>query len=141
MKVKSTGELSNELMASADIQSYLKNNDKEFIQENLAVHLTELFRAKSISKADLARRSEMSEVYLHQIFSGRRIPTRDRVLCLCFGLSATLEETQMLLKHSGHAQLYPRIKRDSIILFGLKKQLTLREINDQLFAAHERALF
>ena len=32
----------------------------------------------------------MSEVYLHQVFSGRRSPSRDRLLCLCLGLAVSL---------------------------------------------------
>ena len=32
----------------------------------------------------------MSEIYLHQIFAGRRTPSRNRLLCLCYGLGATV---------------------------------------------------
>ena len=61
----------------------------------------------------------MSEIYLHQIFAGRRNPSRNRLLCLCYGLSASIDETQELLKLSGMAQLYPKRKRDAIIYYGL----------------------
>ena len=50
----------------------------------------------------------MSEVYLHQVFSGRRRPSRDRLVCICIGLKATLDEAQELLKQAGYAQLYPK---------------------------------
>ena len=67
----------------------------------------------------------MSEVYLHQVFSGRRSPSRDRLLCLCLGLEATLEETQELLRQAGFAQLYPRHKRDAVISYGLVHGISL----------------
>ena len=83
----------------------------------------------------------MSEVYLHQVFSGRRNPSRSRLICLCFCLSATLEETQELLKHCGLAQLYPRIRRDAIIIYGLVNGVSLFEVNDKLFSEEEETLY
>lgn len=83
----------------------------------------------------------MSEVYLHQVFAGRRNPSRDRLLCLCIGLSATVEETQKLLQYVGYAQLYPRNRRDAIVLYGLMHGQVLTEINDKLFEENEKTLF
>ena len=83
----------------------------------------------------------MSEVYLHQVFSGRRKPSRDRLLCLCIGLEATLEETQQLLKRATYAQLYPKVKRDAIISHGILHKTSLTEINDKLFSENEKTLF
>lgn len=83
----------------------------------------------------------MSEVYLHQVFSGRRNPSRDRLLCLCIGLGATLEETQDLLKRASYAQLYPKSKRDAVIIHGLLHKKELNDINDTLFSENEKTLF
>ena len=59
---------------------------------------------------------------------------------MCFGMHATMEETQDLLKKAGLAQLYPREKRDAIILYGLLHGMTLFEVNDKLFEEDEEAL-
>ena len=83
----------------------------------------------------------MSDIYLHQIFSGRRNPSRSRLLCLCIGLGASLEETQELLKLCGLAQLYPKLRRDAIIIYGLTHRLSLFSINDSLFSSDEETLF
>ena len=61
-----------------------------------------------MAKTTLAKSSGISEVYLHQVFSGRRCPSRNRLLCLCFGLSVEVEEAQRLLQHAHHAPLYAR---------------------------------
>ncbi|MBP1582203.1 MAG: hypothetical protein J6A26_07390 [Oscillospiraceae bacterium] len=82
----------------------------------------------------------MSEIYLHQIFAGRRNPSRNRLLCLCYGLETSLEETQELLKQCGLAQLYPKIRCDTIIVYGLLHEISLFEINDQLFNQNEETL-
>ena len=87
----------------------------------------------------MSRRSGISEVYLHQVFSGRR-SSPDGLLCICIGMGATLEETQRLLTQVSYAQLYPRTKRDAIISYGLVHQLPLDAVNDTLFAEEEKTL-
>lgn len=137
---KSTGDLSRELMDASNIDAYISKNREVLCHESVAALLTELYQSKSLSKAALARQAGMSEVYLHQVFSGRRNPSRDRLLCLCIGMEATLEETQTLLKHAGYAQLYPKSKRDAIISFGLLHGADLDAVNDKLFAENEKTL-
>ena len=141
MERKSTGQLDQELMQASSLGEYVSENRDAFSEQAVSQLLSELYEKKSISKAALARRAGMSEVYLHQVFSGRRSPSRDRLLCLCLGLEATLEETQELLRQAGFAQLYPRHKRDAIISYGLVHGISLGEINDRLFVENEKTLF
>ena len=138
---KGTGDLEEELMSTDSIDSYIHDNEGYFFERSITEALEELYERKSVSKALLARQSGMSEVYLHQVFSGRRNPSRDRLLCLCIGLEATLEETQRLLKLSAYAQLYPKSKRDAVIIHGLLHQKELNDINDTLFSENEKTLF
>lgn len=140
MEDKSTGDLSQALMDDGDVDSYLKKHQPFFADQSFTELLEELYEKKSVTKAALARRASMSEVYLHQVFSGRRKPSRDRLLCLCIGLDATLEETQRMLRQATYAQLYPKIKRDAIITHGLVHHTALEEINDKLFAENEKTL-
>ena len=141
MEEKSTGDLGQELMSQPDLDAYIRENSELFAVQDFAALLAALYDKKDISKAALARRAGISEVYLHQVFSGRRNPSRDRRVCICVGLGASLEETQTLLKHAGYAQLYPRVKRDAIISHGLIHGTELNEINDKLFAENEKTLF
>lgn len=141
MERKSTGQLNQELMQASSLGEYVSENRDAFSEQAVSQLLSELYEKKPISKAALARRAGMSEVYLHQVFSGRRSPSRDRLLCLCLGLEATLEETQELLRQAGFAQLYPRHKRDAVISYGLVHGISLGEINDRLFVENEKTLF
>ena len=141
MERKSTGQLNQELMQASSLGEYVSENRDAFSEQAVSQLLSELYEKKSISKAALARRAGMSEVYLHQVFSGRRSPSRDRLLCRCLGLEATLEETQELLRQAGFAQLYPRHKRDAVISYGLVHGISLGEINDRLFVENEKTLF
>ena len=139
--MKDTDNLRQELMGSADLDQFLSENKGNFNSGSVCDLLTRLFQQRALSTAALAKQSGMSEVYLHQIFAGRRTPSRSRLLCLCFGLSATLEETQELLKQCGLAQLYPKNRRDAVILYGIANGMDLFAVNDKLFAENEETLF
>lgn len=92
--MKNTDDLRQELMEAHDLDQFLSDNEENFINNSVCELLNQLFRKRNISKAALAKQSGMSEVYLHQVFAGRRNPSRSRLLCLCFGLQTTVEETQ-----------------------------------------------
>ena len=141
MKQKNTDDLQQELTGFSSLNDFLSDNQENFSHESVAEILNRLFAERNLSKALLAKQSGMSEIYLHQIFAGRRNPSRSRLICLCYGLGASLEETQELLKLCGLAQLYPRIRRDAIIIYGLVHSVSLFEINDKLFAEDEETLF
>ena len=106
MEEKTTDDLNQELMSKDDIDSYIKENRFCFSDRSISELLNTLYDKKDISKAALARKAGMSEVYLHQVFSGRRKPSRDKLLCLCVGLGATLDETQRLLRQAALAEIY-----------------------------------
>ena len=140
MRRKNTDDLNQELMSAPDIDSYIKNNQTSFAERSVTELLASFYDRQGLSKVELARRSCMSEVYLHQVFAGRRNPTRDKLLCLCIGMELSFDETQELLKEAAYAQLYPRIKREAVIIHGIVHHTPLEEINDRLFAEDEAAL-
>ena len=82
MREKTTDDLSQELMSQPNLDQYITENETYFADTDISAFLAELYEKCGLSKAALARRSGMSEVYLHQVFSGRRKPSRDRLLCL-----------------------------------------------------------
>ena len=83
----------------------------------------------------------MSGACLYQVLSGRRSPSRDRLLCNCFGLGTSVEETRQLLQRAGCAPQYPRLKRDAVILHGIAHGTELAEVNDRLFEENEGTLY
>ena len=101
MKKKNTDGLQQELMDSPDLNQFLSQNQEQFENKSVAELLNRLFEKKHISKAALAKQAGMSEIYLHQIFAGRRNTARNRLLCLCYGLEATVEETETPLSIMG----------------------------------------
>ena len=133
MNEKNTDTLQQELMSTNNLDRFLTENDASFRDVPLQEAIQRIFDENGMSKAQLAKQSGISEVYLHQLFSGRRFPSRSRLLCLCFGLGATVDEAQSLLQQARHAPLYSRDRRDAIIIFALSHHMTLFEANDKLF--------
>ena len=140
MKKKSTDDLMRDLACAPSFDAYSRRNTASFSDSRVAELLSQIYEKKSITKAALARQAGISEVYLHQVFSGRRMPSRDRLLCICIALEASLEEVQELLKQSSYALLYPRLKRDAVIIHGLAHGAELDEVNNRLQEAGEEPL-
>ena len=85
MKDKTTDDLRQALMAESNIDSYLRENQPFFAGQSIAELLAVYYERTDLSKAALARKAGMSEVYLHQVFAGRRNPSRARLLCRAWG--------------------------------------------------------
>ena len=51
---------------------------------------------------------------------------------LALGLGLNVEETQRLLRSAGKSQLYPRLKRDAVILYGIQKKLPILTLQECL---------
>ena len=137
---KNTEELLHELKTRTDIGDYLTENRQELCALSLKEHLEKLLKEKHLTKAKVIADSQLHEIYAYQIFSGRKHPSRDKLLALAFGFGLSVEETQRLLTVAGVSVLYPRVQRDSIILFSLEKGLPLMDCNDLLEEMKEESL-
>jgi len=130
---KNTSELLSELEGCSDFRTFYNENSDNLLRRGLSEYLSALLEEKGLKKADVIRRSELSEIYGYQIFSGVRVPERRKLLSLAVGMGLNLEEVQTLLKCSGYAQLYVKNEFDCIIIFGICKKLSVVEINELLF--------
>lgn len=132
---KSTDELLQTLKNSS-LDAYLAENDGEMAENPICDYLTAVLNEKGLKKSEVIKKSNVQTNYAYQIFSGLKIPSRDKLISLCFGMSLSLDEAQTLLKYAGFAPLYPRNKRDSVIISALEKDesvircnITLDELN------------
>ncbi|WP_195269098.1 XRE family transcriptional regulator [Eubacterium sp. 1001713B170207_170306_E7] len=137
---KPTDALLNALMASNTLENYFQSNKDYLIDCTLPEHLNALLEVKKQTKAAVIKNAELNEIYGYQIFSGKRKPSRDKLIMLCIGMKLTLEEIQQVLKLAGHAFLYPKKHRDCILIFGLKHGLSIYEINEILYDRKEETL-
>ena len=108
---KSTTDLLNELNQTSHIDQYLKENGEYIIDQSLSKYLCDIIESKNLSKSDIIKKSDINEIYGYQIFSGKRTPSRNKLLCICIGANFTLEETNETLKVGGFSPLFPKIIR------------------------------
>ena len=140
MQKRTTDDLYTELSGASSLEHFLEENTEHFRADGFDRLLSEQLQKVRISKAELAKAAGMSEVYLHQILSGRRKPSRTKALCLCIGMKLSLGETQKFLQNAGMATLYPRSRWDAIIIYGISHGMDLFTINDLLFDADETTM-
>lgn len=137
---RTTGELREGLLQTADLERFLGDNKESFRVKGFSERFRELFESSGMGKAELAQKAGVSEVYIYQLLAGARTPSRERVLCLCFGLGLGLHQTDEMLRSCGCAELYPRRRRDAVVIYSLEKHLSLMEVNELLCAEGEKAL-
>ena len=137
---KSTDELMNELLKANNISEYLKENSQYMVSDELSTYLNNIIAKKGLVKSELIKKTEFSEVMGYQILSGTRLPSRDSLICICVAMDMTLDETQAILKIAGFAALYPKAKRDSIIIKGVSEKKTVAQINEELYNCEEKTL-
>lgn len=135
-----TQALQQALSDAPNLDRFFSQHAEDMVSTPLSERLMQMLKSSGRKKCDVARQAGLSEVYLHQILSGIRSPSRDRVVCLCIALNAGLDKTQDMLKEGGFAPLYPRNSRDAIILYGLSHNLPLPQLNAILRQKKEHAL-
>lgn len=134
MNQKTTEELCHEIKDSTNINNFLKKNKEHMLTDSLPEHLNALLVQKGISRAEVVRGSLLDRSYVYQIFSGEKVPSRDKLIAIAFGLCLSDEETQKMLKLSGNRELYARDERDALLLFGLQRKKDIFEINELLIS-------
>lgn len=135
-----TSELMRMLNSEESLETYLAQNEDELLDIPLCVYLNQLLRDYRASKNEVIKRSGLNEIYGYQIFAGTKMPSRDKLIALVFGFPLRLVDAQRVLRIGKASELYPRKKRDSVILFGLKKGLQVQEVDDLLFELGEETI-
>ncbi len=87
------------------------------------------------------RASGLHPTVVYDIFAGKSLPGRDNAIMLAFGLQCTLIETQRLLRLAGVSELWPKVRRDAIILWCVDHGMTREQCDDQLWGLGEKTLF
>ncbi|MGN0595624.1 MAG: XRE family transcriptional regulator [Hominimerdicola sp.] len=141
MQKKSTTELLKELENFSSFEEYRKANKDSLINKTLSEYLCDLLRERNLTKAEVIRKAEAGESYSYQLFSGIKCtPKRDKLICLSIGMDLTVGETNSVLKLAGLLPLYPRVKRDSIIIMNMNACKSVIEINEALYEENEETL-
>lgn len=127
-----TNTLMKRLFKASDLDAYLEGNESNLHSPDFYTLLKQACEKRDMLPAQVIERSQIERTYGHQLFNGTRRPSRDKVIQLALGLGLSVDETQRLLRAAGKSQLYPRLKRDAVILYALQKKLPILTVQDNL---------
>jgi len=127
-----TDTLLRRIFRAERLDDVIRQNGPSMQAEDFQTCLAGLCRELDAVPERVIRRAEIERSYGHQLFNGTRRPSRDKVLQLAFGFGLDVEQAQRLLRSAGKSPLYPRLKRDTVILFALSKSMSVIEVQGLL---------
>ena len=138
---KSTEDLLEELQnENCKIDEYLKGNGESFVYDKIKDFWETAIEKSGYSKSNIINKSDFSYCYFYDVINGRKIPGRDKIICLILTMHLSVDECQEALRISGRSALYPRIRRDAIILFAISNGYSIYQLSELLADAGEEPL-
>ena len=116
----STDSLLRKIFRTKNLNTFLQQNEQHLRTVDFQTLLRDYCAARNMIPERVILLAQIDRTYGHQLFNGTRRPSRERVLQLAVALGLSLEETQRLLQAAGRSALYPRLKRDAVVIYCLK---------------------
>lgn len=136
-----TEQLMDYLKKNTNINDFFNKFKRDFHSKKQIEVLDEMLMDKNLTKTDIVNHTQLSRSYIYKIFNGEKIPTRDKLLQICFAMGTSLDDTDELMRLFGHSSLYPKVKRDGIIIFAINKKMSAFDVNELLLDNKEKPLF
>lgn len=132
---KRTEDLMNTLHGAGpgEMQAYLQENFTHG-QPTFAGYIDRLLEEKGMKRQEVLLRANLPQKYGYKLLSGESHTTdRDKLLRICFAMELTLKQTQRVLKLYGMNELYPKDKRDVVLIVALgRRQFDIDSISEEL---------
>ena len=132
---KNTDDLMNALHSTSpsDVKEYFQQQFQEG-EPSFTGYIDELLLQKGMKRQDVLIKADLSQKYGYKLLSGEAHTTdRDKILRICFSMEMTLKETQRALKLYGMNELYPKVKRDVLLIVALgQKMYDIDQVNELL---------
>ena len=126
-----TDELLEELRESPDPVKFANKN--KITHRSLPEYLQQLLDEKGLSRPKVVAEAGLNTTYGYEVFTGKKRPSREKVLPLVFAMGCTLQEANRMLQAAGVNELYVKDRRDAIIIFCLEHGYSLMKTNEELF--------
>lgn len=134
-----TDDLLKQLLAAESPEAYLDIG--ETIDRELPDYLRALLADRRMNRSQLSSVSGVTTSYVYQIFDGSRMPGRDTAIRLAFGLRCSVAEAQRLLRLAGVSELWPKRRRDAIILWCVEQGMSYIACDEELARFGESTLY
>ncbi len=127
-----TDKLISELFKTDNIDAFLRAHEGELVVPSFASYITRLCKDKKITVSAALDKADIGVSFGYALFNGSRKPSRDTVIKLAIAFGLNLDDTQKLLSAAGFGGLYPKIKRDAVIVYAIQRGYTLYQTQEQL---------
>lgn len=110
------------------------------IDHEFSAALGQLIEQKGISVLSIVENSNISKSYINKLRNPSEktvTPRRHVIIDLALALDASLDETNHLLKLARYQELYTRDEAEALIIWGMIKKLSGKQIREML---HEKRL-
>ena len=135
-----TAKLMRRIKTSANLSTVLRAVENAQIAP-LHQYIEQLILDSGIPAADLFDQIALERTMGFRMLKGQRNPSRNVLLRMAIVLKLSTENTQLLLQSGGKAQLYPRLRRDAIILFAIAHDYSLPATEEMLLRMEETSLY
>ncbi len=133
-----TDQLLAELLSSPSPTAF--TDAHHITRRSAADYLNYLLEKKGLKRAAVIKAAGLNETFGYQIFKGERQGSRNKMLQLAFAMGLSLQETNRLLQAAHTNELYPKDRRDAIIIFCLDKGYSLAEVECELYRFKEETI-
>lgn len=133
-----TEELLDELMSASSVGDYLEGH--RFSERALSDYLQELLADRELVQPTIVHEAQLNPTFGYQVFMGKRGAGRDTVLRIAFAMRLTPRETNRALQAARANALYPKNRRDAILIYCLEHETGLMGANAALYEFGEDLL-
>lgn len=128
----STAGLLWQIKEASSFSEFWECHKKQIVHQPLSEYLRVLLDDRGLKRSDVVAKTGLDKAYVYQIFAGKKNPSRDKLITIAFGMKLSEEETQLMLKLSGHRELWPKDERDALFLYAIQRGMSLEDVDTQL---------
>jgi len=105
-------------------------------------YIDNIIKRKKLKRQNIILKANLPQKYGYKLLSGQTHTTdRNKILKICFSMEMSLDEAQTALKLYGMNELYPKIKRDAMLIIAFNNKIFwIDDINDWLVEQGEAPL-
>ena len=111
-----------------ELDKYLEEIRDKY-PKDFSSYIKAILDAKGMSTADMQKKSCIDRTYVYQIINGSKNPGRDKIIAIAIACEMTLPETQRALEIAREGILYPKNRRDSLVIYAINKKMSIMDLN------------
>ena len=115
-----------------EYREFLIIGQDSFVEDNLIQFWSQQKAKYSVQNSDIINRADIGYTYFYDIINGKKKPSRDKLIRLFIAMRFLLEDCQKALRIYCYSELYPKNKRDSVVIYAINHRLSVLQLNELL---------